>query len=387
MNFLQAYKNIRQQTVDLCAPLKIEDYVVQPIRSVSPPKWHLGHTTWFFENLILKTNDPTYEVYNKQFAYIFNSYYESAGAHVLKANRGALSRPTVEETMAYRHYVDEHMEVFLAKDLLDEKLIRVLETGLNHEQQHQELLLMDIKYIFGFNPLQPVYDPAVERMDYPVLVDNYPITVEAGVYEIGNDGSDFCYDNERHRHKVYLNKYAMDSGLVTNGDFLRFVEQEGYKDYRFWHSNGWDWVQHNQVQHPLYWEKERGEWYEYTLGGKHPLVLSRPVCHVSYYEAAAFASWAKMRLPTEAEWEVAADQFDWGLRWEWTESAYLPYPGYRKPEGALGEYNAKFMVNQMVLRGACEATPKNHSRKSYRNFFYANERWPFTGIRLAQSIN
>lgn len=386
MDLLATYQHIRDYTTNLCRPLETEDYVVQPTDFVSPPKWHLGHTTWFFETFILKPNMPTYQEFDAHFNFIFNSYYETAGERVLRAARGNLSRPTVTEVMRYRKYVDEYMAAFLAVPIQDE-LAKTLIIGLNHEQQHQELLLMDIKYIFGHNPLFPAYVSTPLLTGSPSVPEDEPLIFQAGIYEIGAAGESFCYDNEIGRHKVFLEKYAIDSQPVRNRNFIEFIESGGYHDFHFWHSEGWEWRKANQIENPLYWNKVENEWQEYSLAGLHPISPDAPVCHISYYEAAAFAAWAEMRLPTEAEWEVAADKFKWGKCWEWTESAYLPYPGYRKPEGAIGEYNAKFMVSQMVLRGGSVATPEGHSRKTYRNFFYPADRWQFSGLRLAQSLN
>lgn len=386
MDYLDKYQSIRRHTIDLCQPLKTEDYVVQPGDEVSPPKWHLGHTTWFFETLILKPNKVGYREFNPHFNFIFNSYYESAGERMLRANRGSLSRPTVTEIMLYRAYVDKSMEDFLARPI-NKDIAETLIIGLNHEQQHQELMLMDIKYIFGHNPLFPVYHEGID--DFELTEESMQaksVIIPEGQYEIGYAGESFCYDNERERHQVFLEKFSIDSELVSNKDYLRFIEKGGYQDFHFWHSEGWEWVKKNNIKHPLYWYKIGEEWQEYTLSGLQPLSMNRPLCNISYYEAAAYAEWAGKRLPTEAEWEVASDHFDWGKRWEWTGSAYLPYPRYQKPKGTLGEYNAKFMVNQMVLRGACEATPTGHSRKTYRNFFHAGERWQLSGIRLAKTL-
>lgn len=385
MNYLSAYQKIRNYTLELCQPLKTEDYVVQPADFVSPPKWHLGHTTWFFETFILKPNMPTYEEFNPQFNFLFNSYYETVGERVLRANRGNLSRPTVEEIFSYRKHVDDSMERFLAEPPKAD-LAKLLTIGMNHEQQHQELLLMDIKYILGHNPLFPAYSKTTLLKTNRFKTEDKPLIINEGLYETGFQGEGFCYDNEIAAHKVYLNDYAIDSRPVLNSDFLEFIEEGGYHDFHFWHSEGWEWKKKNKIEAPLYWHKINDHWHEYTLAGLHLLEKNAPVCHISYYEAAAFAAWAKMRLPTEAEWEVAADRFKWGDCWEWTDSAYLPYPSYKKPKGAIGEYNSKFMVSQMVLKGASVATPEGHSRKTYRNFFYPQDRWQFSGLRLAQSI-
>ena len=384
MELLQEYKKIRTRTKDICHPLKTEDYVVQPIADVSPPKWHLGHTTWFFETFLLQPNQPGYEVFDTDYNFVFNSYYESVGKRVIRTHRGNLSRPSVEEIYKYRDYVDAAMETLL-KQSLSLELQQLVTLGLNHEEQHQELLCTDIKYILGHNPLLPAYGPSPFQTPAS-LPNNQPVSIpiKAGVYEIGHAGDGFSFDNEGSRHKVYLNDYTIESAPETNAGFLSFIESGGYRDFRYWHAEGWDWVQQHQVGAPLYWHLVDGQWFYYTWEGLTPLDLAAPVSHISYYEAAAYASWKRMRLPTEFEWEIAARQFKWGQRWEWTESAYLPYPGFKKAPGAIGEYNGKFMVSQMVLRGASEVTPPGHSRITYRNFFHPHQRWQFTGLRLAR---
>lgn len=380
--FSERFSKVRQKTEVICKPLSIEDFVVQPIVDVSPPKWHLGHTTWFFETMILLPYCPHYEVFNTNFNFIFNSYYETIGARVIRTDRGNLSRPSVEHIYEYRQYVDKAMSTFLQTEL-SKKVIDLLELGLQHEQQHQELLLTDIKYILGNNPLFPPYLETNNKVASTAKSSEW-ISIQEGVYEIGFEGEGFCFDNELNRHKVYLNQYQISSELVTNKEYLEFMKAGGYENFRFWHSEGWDWVQNNNSKAPMYWYLIDGNWYNYTLNGLQLVDENAPVTHINYYEAFAFASWSKKRLPTEAEWEVANTQFKWGKRWEWTQSAYLPYPGFTKADDATGEYNGKFMVNQMVLRGASVATAENHSRPTYRNFFQTNLQWQFTGIRLAQ---
>ena len=380
----QEYDTVRRRSESICAPLKTEDYVVQPIVDVSPPKWHLGHTTWFFETFILIPNAKGYTEFDPQYNFVFNSYYESVGARVIRTNRGNLSRPAVEDIMRYRKHVDEAMAVFLETPLTPE-LEALFTLGLHHEEQHQELLYTDIKYILGHNPLFPAYDPA--RKDAAPPVNNQPdswLNMRAGMYDIGFAGDGFCFDNELGRHKVYLGDYAISNALVTNTEYLDFIQAGGYQDFRYWHAEGWDWVKNNQVTTPMYWYNIDGQWMHYTWQGLQPLMPDAPVVHISYYEAAAYAAWKGCRLPTEFEWEAAAPQLSWGLRWEWTESAYLPYPGFAKAPGAIGEYNGKFMISQMVLRGGSEVTSPNHSRITYRNFFHPSLRWQFTGIRLAR---
>lgn len=377
------YDHVRQYTEQLCRPLETEDYIPQPIEDVSPPKWNIAHTTWFFEEMLLKRFAPGYQAFDENFGFLFNSYYNTVGERTLRSERGDLSRPTVAQVFEYRKYVDEKMSEFLRQDLTDEIQSLVI-LGLNHEQQHQELFLTDLKYIFSRNPLFPVY-----REDFALVEKGEPepavfVEINKGIYEIGFQGSGFYFDNELSRHQVYLDDFQISKNLVTNGEFLEFIDDNGYSDFRLWHSEGWDWVNTNRIKSPLYWIEKDGEWMNYTLAGLRKLKLDAPVCHISFYEASAFAEWKGFRLPTEFEWEAASDKFDWGLRWEWTNSAYLPYPGFKKPGGAVGEYNGKFMINQMVLRGASVATPLGHSRKTYRNFFHPHLRWQFTGIRLAK---
>ncbi|MFD2594951.1 ergothioneine biosynthesis protein EgtB [Sphingobacterium griseoflavum] len=382
-DLLNQFLAIRNRSEELCANLLTEDYVVQPAEFVSPPKWHLGHTTWFFETFLLQQK-PGYTLFDPQYNFVFNSYYESVGARVIRTDRGNLSRPSVADVYAYRKHVDVCMFDWLDQWSAQEPLRDLLLLGLQHEQQHQELLLTDIKYILGHNPLFPPYDLAYkEKEDFSGSASAF-IHVQEGLYEIGFTGEGFCYDNEQGRHQVWLNGFDMAAQLVTNAEYLEFIEAGGYRDFTHWHAEGWDWVRKEGIQAPLYWHEIEGKWMTYTLGGLRHLDPNSLLCHVSFYEAAAFASWKGMRLPTEQEWEVAAGIFDWGRRWEWTNSAYLPYPGFRKAEGAIGEYNGKFMVNQMVLRGASDATPAGHSRMTYRNFFHASTRWQYTGIRLVK---
>lgn len=397
MNLLEKYRTVRAASEAICRPLQKEDYVVQPIVDTSPPKWHLGHTTWFWEAFVLIPHHTGYRPYNPDYNFVFNSYYETIGARVVRTDRGNLSRPSVDEVYNYRKYVDEAMEILIAA-APGQPLESIIILGLNHEQQHQELLYTDIKYILGHNPLLPALLPEDNDLDdrpAPPQPGSAPaptattgpragfLPVAAGVYEIGYEGEGFCFDNELTRHKVYLNDFRIASSPVTNEEYLAFIEDGGYRNFNYWHAEGWDWVKNHAVGAPLYWHFLEGAWHQYTLAGLRPLDRLQPVCHISYYEAVAYAAWKGCRLPTESEWEVAAGKFEWGKRWEWTESAYLPYPGFKKAAGAIGEYNGKFMVNQMVLRGASVATPAGHSRPTYRNFFQTPLRWQFTGIRLA----
>jgi ergothioneine biosynthesis protein EgtB len=383
MDLADCYKKVRQRTEQICSPLQTEDYVVQPVVDVSPPKWHIGHVTWFFETFILKPYFMGYQEFNPNYNYVFNSYYETVGNRVIRTDRGNLSRPTVADIYRYRAYVDEAMANFLCQEPpADVRELLIL--GFNHEEQHQELLLTDIKYILGHNPLFPAYDEGhvSPNTAYPASPDF--IKMDEGIYEIGFEGDGFCFDNELNRHKVYLNAYEISPALVSNAEYLEFINGGGYHDFRHWHAEGWDWVNTNKIEAPLYWHLIDGQWHNYTYHGLQPLNLQDPVCHISYFEAYAYASWKGLRLPTEFEWEAAATKFSWGKSWEWTESAYLPYPGFAKAPGAIGEYNGKFMVNQKVLRGASEATSPGHSRITYRNFFQTHLRWQFTGIRLAR---
>lgn len=380
---LEKYKQVRAHSETICRPLEIEDYVVQPIVDVSPPKWHLGHTTWFFETFILMPNFSGYKEYNAQYNFVFNSYYETVGARVVRTDRGNLSRPSVADIYSYRAHVDEQMEIFLQTTVIKEELLALFELGLNHEQQHQELLFSDIKFILGHNPLFPAYSQDVVFEKKETHQTEF-IRMDEGLYEIGFQGNGFSFDNESNRHKKYLEQYEIASELVTNADYLLFIEAGGYTDFRHWHSEGWEWVNQQNAKAPLYWHFIDEKWMYYTLNGLKEIDLPAPLCHINFYEASAYASWKGMRLPTEEEWEAASDLFKWGQRWEWTGSAYLPYPGYKKEPGAIGEYNGKFMINQMVLRGASVATPIEHSRKTYRNFFHPRLQWQFTGIRLVK---
>jgi ergothioneine biosynthesis protein EgtB len=377
----QRFHSVRSHTEALAAPLSAEDQTIQSMPDVSPTKWHLAHTTWFFETFILRPHAAGYRPFDPAYEYLFNSYYEAVGPRHPRPQRGLLSRPGVEEIMAYRRHVTEAMAKLLTKG--GGNWDALVELGLHHEQQHQELILMDIKHVLSMNPLKPAYKPMNGAVHEAAPLDWQ--AVKGGLVEIGHDGAGFAFDNEGPRHKVWLEPFAMASRPVSNGEYLAFIDDGGYRRPDFWLSAGWDCVQARGWDGPLYWEKRDGRWHIFTLSGLHPLESHAPVCHVSAYEAAAYAKWAGKRLPREAEWETAASRLSAvGEVWEWTVSPYVAYPGYREAEGAIGEYNGKFMANQMVLRGGCTATPPDHVRPTYRNFFPSDARWMFGGIRLAE---
>jgi ergothioneine biosynthesis protein EgtB len=381
------FRTVRSETEQRAAPLSMEDQVVQSMPDASPTKWHRAHTTWFFEQFLLATHVPRYRVFNEGFAFLFNSYYVAAGPRHARPRRGFLTRPSCEQVTAYRAHVDQAIEHLLASAPGSEltEIFRILEIGLHHEQQHQELLLTDILHAFAQNPISPAYDPAWDAAPVKGPPDAF-VEFPGGISTLGFATEGFCFDNERPEHQVLVQAFRIAPRLVTNAQWLKFMQDGGYARPSLWLSDGWAIAEAEQWSAPGYWRKVDGTWLAMTLGGLRPIDTSAPVSHVSYYEADAFARWAGKHLPSEAEWEVAArmglldDAF--GQVWQWTRSAYLPYPGFVAAEGALGEYNGKFMINQMVLRGSSHATPQRHSRVSYRNFFYPQARWQFSGLRL-----
>ncbi|MBT6120234.1 ergothioneine biosynthesis protein EgtB [bacterium] len=439
---VNTYLKCRQNTENICNYLEIEDYVVQPSNDVSPPKWHLGHTTWFFEEMILANYLKGYKKYNENFSKLFNSYYKAAGAHWTQSERGNLSRPTVTEIYDYRCYVDKKMMTLLTTTINNDDLNLLLTTGIQHEQQHQELLYMDIKASLSENPCLPIYYK--NPLPHSTINKQKWIPFKKGIYNIGHDSNGFSYDNEKPQHKCYIHAFSISNKTITNGDYLKFIQANIYASPTYWLSLGWDWVTTNKPSSPLYWHQKDGLWFEFTLHGLIPLDLESPVVHINYFEANAYAAWAGHRLPTEHELEIYLtshsikdensppaeritttqtnyttlnlelnpeislnrDPIQESPRisetyehihplntdeptnqvWCWTQSHYSPYPGYKQFDGILKEYNGKFMCNQFVLKGGCVATPKNHSRPTYRNFYQPHQRWMFSGIRLAKDI-
>jgi ergothioneine biosynthesis protein EgtB len=383
---------VRAETEKRAAPLSPEDQVVQSMPDASPTKWHRAHTTWFFEQFLLLPHDAQYRRFDERFGYLFNSYYVAVGPRHARPQRGLVTRPYVHEIVAYRAHVDAAVGQLIdaGDDKSLQRIIPIVQMGLHHEQQHQELILTDILHAFAQNPVHPAYD---EKWRMPLSQPKSAgfADVASGIHSIGHDGEGFFFDNEGPQHRVFLQSARVARNLVTNAEWLDFMAAGGYATPTLWLSDGWATAEAEGWEAPGYWQKVDGEWFAMTLGGLRPVDPSAPVCHVSYYEADAFARWRGKRLPTEAEWEVAAragalaDAF--GVVWQWTQSPYAPYPGYRPLEGALGEYNGKFMVNQIVLRGSSLATPEGHARTSYRNFFPPSARWQFSGLRLADDGN
>ncbi len=424
-NVLNDYRRIRDDSELLCEPLEVEDYGIQTMPEVSPPKWHLAHTSWFFETLLLKPFYKNYKEYNPKFAVLFNSYYDTIGLYHPRHQRGVLSRPTLKEVYDYRQYVDNAMVALLLEIVHPQRqeILSRTALGINHEQQHQELLLTDIKHIFASNPLRPAYKDSEPTSNVGLVEQTKTeinwIEFNGGLKTIGFSGNGFCYDNECPQHKTYMESFQLASKPVSNNEFLQFINVGAYQQPALWLSDAWKIINNEQWQAPLYWEQKGNSWQYMTLSGMQAIDGNAPVCHVSYFEAAAYALWLSeqqpgVRLPTEAEWEMAALKYkvDGNLRestflqpcatqspsstvklqqmygdvWEWTQSAYSAYPGYAAASGPLGEYNGKFMSSQMVLRGGSCATPRGHIRPSYRNFFYPHERWQFSGFRLARDV-
>jgi ergothioneine biosynthesis protein EgtB len=398
----QRFNAVRRRSVSLSEPLSEEDCCVQSMPDASPVKWHLAHTTWFFETFLLEPHEQGFAPHHPAFRMLYNSYYNGVGEKHARAQRGLITRPSFDEVLAYRHAVDTRMGALL--DAGKPELMALVELGLQHEEQHQELLLTDVKHLLSMSPLRPAYasSPLPPAPAAPAL---RWLQFDGGVVEIGHAGQGHCFDNELPRHRQFVEPYRLASRLATNGDYLAFLRDGGYRDPALWMSEGWDWVAREGLRHPLYWHEQDGQWHEFTLHGLQPLDLQRPLTHLSWFEADAYARWAGARLPTETEWEHAARGINdaavralhpaardedalsdvFGACWQWTSSAYGPYPGYASQPGALGEYNGKFMSNQYVLRGSSCATPVGHARPTYRNFFPATARWQFSGVRLARS--
>ncbi len=391
-NLAQRFEHFRAATLAIAAPLSAEDMVVQSMPDASPVKWHLAHTTWFFETFLLERFDSQYQPFHPQFKTLFNSYYVTVGDRHPRPQRGLLTRPSVEQVRQYRRHVDTAMTQLIARGAAaDPDFATLLELGVQHEQQHQELMLTDLKHLLSLNPLLPAAQPARLHALAPAASATW-LRFEAGLAHIGHGGAAFCFDNERPRHKTWLADFELATHLVTNGEYLQFVNAGAYRQSQWWLSEGIDWVNREAAHAPLYWHQRDGAWFEFTLAGLVPLDLNAPVAHLSYFEADAYARFAGARLPTEFEWEHAAvlepDRLMqlYGHAWQWTASSYAPYPGFAPLPGAVGEYNGKFMVNQYVLRGSSAVTPPGHSRATYRNFFPTSARWQFTGLRLARSI-
>lgn len=406
---ISRYRQVRNDSVVICRPLTAEDHCIQTTAEVSPPKWHLAHTSWFFEAFILSRQCDTYQPYHPQYDYLFNSYYETMGKPFPRAQRGLLSRPSVAEILQYRSYVDKamtgHIDNATSAQLDD--LAFLLELGLHHEQQHQELLYTDIKHILAFNPLHSAYDTS---LPIPKACEAQTMqwrNKSGGTHHIGNDQDGFAYDNEGPRHQVLIRDHQIANRTVNNAEYLAFMEAGGYQNCALWLADGWKHISDHRWDSPLYWHFIDGKWWNTTLGGVREIDMSAAVTHISFYEADAYARWHGSRLPDEAEWEIASRDHEpqcgnyrdtgylqpiatnsndgfFGNVWEWTKSAYQPYPGFKPLQGSIGEYNGKFMCNQMVLRGGSCVSPREHLRHTYRNFFYPHERWQFTGIRLAK---
>lgn len=402
----EQYFQVRALSDAIAAPLSDADATLQPMPDASPAKWHLAHTTWFFETFVLRDHCDAHALFDERYPFLFNSYYDGEGDRHARPKRGMLSRPSLEEVRSYRRHVDQEMERAFSQ--LSDQALDLVELGLNHEQQHQELMLMDLKAAFFENPLRPALWEGRSIVAAPLPPAVTWIEHLGGIARIGHEGPAFAFDCEGPAHEVLLHPHALADRLVTNGEWLSFIQDGGYRRSELWLSDGWTWVQEEAITAPLYWEEAGSEWTRFGLDGMQPLNLAEPVCHISYFEADAYARWSGARLPTEAEWEVAARHADpssghqldeagpakpeatdpslFGNVWQWTMSPFLPYPGYKPAEGTVGEYNGKFMCGQFVLKGASCATPRGHSRTSYRNFFYPHMRWQYAGLRLARDL-
>jgi len=412
-DLVRRFIDVRNITEELCRPLGAEDFMLSVTEDTSPPKWHLAHTSWFFEHFILQRFNACFESYRPEYDFLFNSYYKRIGSYISKGKRNVLSRPSLHEVMLYRQHVTESVLSFL--ELRGNQLgevLKVLELGINHEEQHQELLLMDIKRNFFENPLKPQYQREVFLSGE--IMDSTWIKFHSGLVKVGipTEYQSFAYDNEKDQHQVWMESFELSSHLVTNDEYINFIDDGGYHNPSFWLSDGWDIKEKESWEHPLYWEKQRGDWWTMTLSGQVPLEIAAAVVHISYYEAAAFAKWKGCRLPTEEEWETAArlekiqgefldqsykepapanENYEvfsqmHGTVWEWTQSSYRPYSRFKPFEHGMSEYNEKFMCNQIVMRGGSCITPKSHYRLTYRNFFYPHQRWMYGGIRLAKDV-
>jgi len=401
----QKYLAVRQETENICSKLKTDDFQLQSIPETSPPKWHIAHVSWFFEAFVLPHFLPTYQVFHPKYAYLFNSYYETVGTMQPRSKRGMLSRPLLDDIYTYRKYVNEHM-LELIENINEDDWLELsfrVTLGLNHEQQHQELLLMDIKHNFSVNPLKPAYNQKLSIPSQSASEIQW-LECEGGIYNTGNEAKEFCFDNETPRHQTLINDHRLATRLVNNSEFLEFIQDDGYQRPELWLADGWYLIKKEKWDHPLYWEKMDQDWSIFTLGGLRKLEALEPLSHISFYEADAYACWLGKRLPNEAELENILSQVPiqgnflnhqilhphansehwYGNLWQWTSSPYAPYPGFKPLSGSMGEYNGKFMCNQMSLRGGSCVTPTGHARATYRNFFYPHDRWQFSGIRLAE---
>jgi len=406
-NLSLIYGDIRKDTESICSRLELDDFQIQSIVETSPPKWHIAHVSWFFETFVLSQYSSHYRVFHPQFAYLFNSYYETVGSMQPRAKRGLLSRPTLEDVLSYRSYVDSHMQELIEtinEDVWQEFEFRVT-LGLNHEQQHQELLLMDIKHNFFNNPLRPAYIKKI-KIQPSTFEELQWIEQSGGIIEMGSDANTFCFDNETPRHKALISDHSLSTRLINNSEYLEFIQDNGYSRAEFWLADGWYHIQQEKWDYPLYWEKQENDWSIFTLAGMKNLDPYEPVSHISFYEADAYARWAGKRLASEAELEnqlsnapvegnfldltilhpKVSNPHTYGDLWQWTGSPYSPYPNFKPLAGSMGEYNGKFMCNQMTLRGGSCVTSQNHIRSTYRNFFYPHNRWQFAGIRLADNL-